>query len=234
MQSGEIAARDRNRSFWKRALLLSARLTGIIAAMFFVGFVVFAGLVQKGSKVALDRADGIVVLTGGEARIAEALKLLQRGYAKRLLISGVNPATTKLELVRLNPQNASLFKCCVDLDQNAINTVSNAEETASWAHKQGFRSLIVVTSSYHMPRSLVELRREFPHARLIPYPIQPPKVDLERWWGDPVSLRILISEYLKLYPSLARYVAARMLPPQPGKAAAGSNACAKVGSAPPC
>ena len=43
-------------------------------------------------------ADAIVVLTGGQARVSEAVRLLEEGHANRLLISGVHPGTTREQL----------------------------------------------------------------------------------------------------------------------------------------
>ena len=41
-------------------------------------------------------------------------------------------------------------------------TRGNAAETAEWARAHQVRSLIVVTSAYHMPRALAELGRDLP------------------------------------------------------------------------
>lgn len=192
-----------------RLLQIAARLVAVALSVLFIGFIVFAGLVIRGPLPDLPRADGIVALTGGEARISEALKLLSQRYGKRLLISGVNRSTTRSELIHLNPASAELFTCCIDLDQHALDTIGNAEQTAAWMRKRGFKSLIVVTSSYHMPRSLIELRRELPDIELIPYPVTPPTFEVNRWWAHPPSLKLLVSEYVKLLPSLIRYAASR-------------------------
>ncbi len=192
-----------------RLLHIAARLGAVAVAAFFIGFVVFTGIAIREPSSNLPHADGIVALTGGEARISEALKLLSQAYGKRLLISGVNPSTTRSELIHLNPESAALFTCCIDLDQHALDTIGNAEQTAAWIRKRGFKSLIVVTSSYHMPRSLIELRRALPDIELIPYPVTPPKFDVDHWWAHPPSLKLLVSEYVKLLPSLVRYTAAR-------------------------
>jgi uncharacterized SAM-binding protein YcdF (DUF218 family) len=157
------------------------------------------------------RADGIVALTGGEERIAEAVRLLADGRAKRLLISGVNPSTSKLELIGLNPRSARLFACCVDLGKRALDTRDNALETTAWAHQRGFHSLIVVTSSYHMPRSLIELRQTMPDVDLIPYAVKPPTLQCERWWSDRFTLFVLAKEYIKLVTAISRYAAHRLL-----------------------
>ncbi|MDX2265481.1 MAG: YdcF family protein [Hyphomicrobiales bacterium] len=203
-------------------LVLAAKLAGALAGAFVVGFLVFTGVVERAAErqaSALRPADGIVALTGGESRVSVAVGLLSRAYGKRLLISGVHPSTSRFHLIRLNPQNAALFRCCIDLDKNALDTAGNAYETAAWARRRGFRSLIVVTSIYHMPRSLMELRRVLPDAVLIPYPVRSPNFDTERWWSHPPSLRLMLAEYLKLFPSLARYAADRVFPDDAGASA---------------
>jgi uncharacterized SAM-binding protein YcdF (DUF218 family) len=71
-----------------------------------------------------------------------------------------------------------------------------------------FKSLIVVTADYHMPRSLAELRRKLPDVELIPYPVQPRNVHVNAWWAHPGTLQLLLSEYAKFMPSFLRcYVA---------------------------
>ena len=148
-------------------------------------------------EVKLERqADGIVVLTGGSSRVADAIELLSEGRGKRLLITGVHRATTTAEIARLVPAYGRLINCCVDLDHSAINTVGNALETKRWAINRRMQSLIIVTSNYHMPRAMAELERQLPEVTLIPFPVVPEKVRTERWW-DPSIARLLLSEYLK-------------------------------------
>lgn len=178
----------------------------IVAFLLLGGLIVFAGAVKPRDNGKSPRADGIVVLTGGEQRVTEALRLLAAGNGKRLLISGVHPKTTRKALVQLNPESARLFNCCIDLDWNARDTVGNADETKAWFEQQGFRSLIVVTSSYHMPRSMVELRRALGDAVLISHPVASDNFHADEWWAYPGTLRLIVSEYLKFLPAVARCV----------------------------
>jgi uncharacterized SAM-binding protein YcdF (DUF218 family) len=147
-----------------------------------------------------------VALTGGSQRIGDAIDLLAQGYAKRLLISGVNENTSRGQISRLNPGQRRLFDCCVDLDYRARNTIGNAIETRRWAEAHAFDSIIVVTSNYHMPRTLVELDHALPNLQKIPYPVAA-TIDPHAWWHNPATARVLFVEYLKF---LAVWVRTRL------------------------
>lgn len=180
-----------------------AGLAGGVVLSFVIGLFSFAAEVSRYDAPPADlRADAIVALTGGTARIADAIGLLEKGTAQRLLITGVHPGNTSQTLASFAPGRDSLFACCVDLVYAALNTAGNAKETRDWAEGRGYQSLIVVTSSYHLPRSLNELRRELPEAELIPHAVVTGHLDLDAWWTDPVTARLLLSEYVKYLMSL--------------------------------
>jgi len=148
--------------------------------------------------VVLDRnADGIVVLTGGTSRVTDALELLASGRGKRLLISGVNPGTTTADIAHQVSGFSRILSCCVDLDYSAINTLGNAVETRRWAVDRGFRSLVIVTSAYHMPRALAEIAHQLPDVALIPYPVVSDRLRIEPWWSNGDTTRLVLSEYFK-------------------------------------
>ena len=175
----------------------------LAVVMLVIGFFIFTGSIER-SQLEPRTADGIAVLTGGAARIDEAMKLLTQQKAKRLLITGVNRTTSTEELKQLASQGDQLFSCCVDIDKEARNTIDNATETSQWVARNHYTSIIVVTSNYHMPRALAELGRVMPGVTLIPYSVVDNNVHLDRWWTYPGTTRLLISEYLKYLPALAR------------------------------
>jgi uncharacterized SAM-binding protein YcdF (DUF218 family) len=198
----EVKRSGRLRCWLRRAFIGAVLLGGLCAA----GFVLFSHLIVEAQSGSVGRADAIVVLTGGEARIPEAVRLLGEGKGRRLLISGVNPVTTRGELAALAPNGKKLFRCCIDVGHEARDTPGNADETRAWVEDRGFRSLIVVTASYHMPRSLAELRRALPDTRLIPYAVNPSNVHIDQWWAHRGTLKLLAIEYVKFVPAFLRCV----------------------------
>jgi uncharacterized SAM-binding protein YcdF (DUF218 family) len=185
-------------------------LVMLAVVMFVIGFFIFTGGIQR-SQPEPRTADGIAVLTGGAARIDEAMKLLTQQKAKRLLITGVNRTTSTEKLKQLASQGDQLFSCCVDIDKEARNTIDNATETSQWVARNHYTSVIVVTSNYHMPRALAELGRVMPGVTLIPYSVVDNNVHLDRWWTFPGTTRLLISEYLKYLPAVARLGATNLM-----------------------
>jgi uncharacterized SAM-binding protein YcdF (DUF218 family) len=180
---------------WLRGTLVAVLATAFVGAA--VGFVGFLSQLRGAESRPAQTADGIVVLTGGSSRVSDAMELLAGGYGKRLLISGVRPTNDASDISRSLSDNQSLLTCCVDLDRSAVNTRSNAQETRRWAHERGFKSLIVVTSNYHMPRAIVELSHAMPDIELIPFAVVGDKWRDEPWWTSGATVRLLLSEYFK-------------------------------------
>jgi uncharacterized SAM-binding protein YcdF (DUF218 family) len=167
------------------------------------GFAFFIYLLPSEETAIQQNADGIVVLTGGTSRINDALELLASGRGKRLLITGVNPGTTMGEIAHQVVDYNRLLSCCVDLDYSALNTLGNAVQARRWVLQHDFHSLIVVTSSYHMPRALAELAHQLPDVVLIPFPVVSDRLRIEPWWSNGATTKLVVSEYLK-------YIAAKL------------------------
>jgi uncharacterized SAM-binding protein YcdF (DUF218 family) len=179
---------------------LTTLIAGMAASLLFVGFFWFAGLADKTGGPAA-RANAIVVLTGKAPRIGAAMTLLSAARGKRLLITGVNRATTKSALKRRFKAYAALLDCCIDLDRQAMNTRGNADQAAKWVKTHGFKSLLLVTSGYHMPRSLLEFRHKMPDIALIAHATGPPS---GRFWQSRAAFRGLLEEYAKYVLALCR------------------------------
>ncbi|HET6839725.1 MAG TPA: YdcF family protein, partial [Bradyrhizobium sp.] len=176
---------------WLRATTLATLAMAFAGAT--IGFVGFLAQLRGTEIKPAGKADGIVVLTGGSSRVSDAMELLAGGYGKRLLISGVHPTNAASDISRSLSDNQSWLSCCVDLDRSAVNTRSNAAETRRWVQERGFKSLIVVTSNYHMPRAILELSHAMPNIQLIPFAVVGERWRDEPWWTSGATLRLLLS-----------------------------------------
>jgi uncharacterized SAM-binding protein YcdF (DUF218 family) len=147
--------------------------------------------------------DAIVVLTGGRLRLEAGLDLLGAGRARKLFVSGVNPHVDRPALMRVAGYSGGDASRIV-LGHDADNTLGNARETAAWIHQEGYRSLRLVTSWYHMKRSLVEFERAMPGVAILAEPVVAAHPDGEDWLGWLDLTTLTIGEYHKYLATLAR------------------------------
>ena len=171
------------------------RIALVAVVVYLAGFVVYVTSLPK-TPHDLRHIQGVVALTGGDTRLDAAVALFEKGIGQRLLISGVNPQTTKAELKKLS-RGGARFDCCADLGYAAEDTHGNAREAAAWARFHHYHTLLIVTARYHMPRSLSEFQIAMPDGAIVPYPVDPESVRLKGWWHDARALRVLHGEYFK-------------------------------------
>lgn len=188
------------------------KLAGFLAGMalgmaiaWFVGFLWFVATVPDRVEDTTSRTDAIVVLTGGSERLATGIALLDSGLAGKLFVSGVHRGVDVGEILRLakNPQPG--LAGAVVLGYSADDTVGNAAETAAWMGGERLTSLRLVTGAYHMPRSLLEFRRQLPGVALIPHPVFPDAVKSREWWRWPGTAALLATEYSKYLAAFVRH-----------------------------
>jgi uncharacterized SAM-binding protein YcdF (DUF218 family) len=171
------------------------RLGSLLVLLYALGFVLFAFTLGKPAVANAPATDAAVVLTGGPGRIEHAIDVLKARKAERLLVDGVDPSVTKADLARRIPGSARWLACCVDLGSESVDTRSNAEEAGRWLAGHQYRSLRLITSDWHMRRSLYEFHRALPKR----YQILPDAVRTEP------SFLTLFGEYNKF---LLRRIAA--------------------------
>ena len=196
-------------AMWRAMRVLRNTTFGVLGfgLLFLCGFASFATHVSKlTTPDNPTRADAIIVLTGGQARLGAALDLLKSGKGERLLISGVHPMADKDDLRAATGGDRKLFSCCIDIDYAALDTVGNAEESAKWVKSHDYDKVILVTQNYHMPRTLLEMGRLLGDAELEPYPVVNSRIDEGGWMTRPEALRVLFTEYNKYLLAVARGV----------------------------
>ena len=150
--------------------------------------------------------EAIVVLTGGSSRLEEGLSLLAQNKAKKLFVSGVYRGVDVRRLLALSQGNPEELVCCVKLGYAAVSTQGNAAETKAWIDFEGFRTIRLVTSSYHMPRSIKEFSYQMPDVTVIPHAVFPKQFKLNEWWRWPGTANLLLTEYIKFLMSSLRHL----------------------------
>lgn len=197
----------------RRFLRNAIGLVLVLAIVWLIGLWRFAAAIPGEVTAPERQTDAIVVLTGGSLRVEGGLRLLADGKAKKLFISGVYRGVDVTELLHVSRQSPDSVACCVVLGHAADNTLGNARETAQWMESEGYRSLRLVTASYHMPRSMLEFTRAMPDIEIVPNPVFPEFMQEGAWWQSRRSAALIASEYSKYLAAMVRpYVPAALLP----------------------
>jgi hypothetical protein len=77
-------------------------------------------------------------------------------------VSGVDPEVRPGEFSAEFGVGPEQMECCVTLGFAAVDTRSNAAETAKWVAQNDVRSLRLVTTDWHMRRAAGEIERTLP------------------------------------------------------------------------
>ncbi|HEY1385383.1 MAG TPA: YdcF family protein [Dongiaceae bacterium] len=180
----------------------------LVLVIWLGGFLAFAAAIPPRVHDPDKPVDAIVVLTGGDVRLAEGFALLDKGLAKKLLISGVADGIKLPDLLKTlngSPQpSAAVLECCVTLGYDARSTEGNARESLKWLGENGFTSIRLVTANYHMNRSILEFRRVMPGIEIVPNPVFPRQLQDPYWFARPGTLALLFNEYHKYIAAAAR------------------------------
>jgi len=173
-----------------------AILALLIAIFWLTGLVMFVEKIPRAPATS-DVTDVVVVLTGGAGRIDRGVELLARNKAREMLISGVGTDVRLQDLISDSDLSPQILQCCVTLGRAARDTRENAIEAAGWAASRNISSIRLVTSDFHMPRSLLEFERRLPHTQILPEPVSVRNIQIDGWWSRPGTALLLAGEYTK-------------------------------------
>ncbi len=176
-----------------RKLILTSLL--IILAAWFIGFVCFVKAIYSYPLDDNTHTEAIIALTGGRNRIAEAVRLLNDNKSERLFISGVAKDTSLRLIEKQNNINIRNDEQ-VSIGKEATNTIGNALETKSWIDRNHIKSIRLVTSNYHLPRSSIEFRSVDPELKIIEHPVYSEKIR-KKWWKSWHTFSLIFAEYNK-------------------------------------
>ena len=163
--------------------------------IWFAGFAMFNHVINHYIIDNNTKTSAIVVLTGGRYRLSKAIDLLNVNMADKLFISGVQKNISLSDLKRRKDINVQT-KRPIKLGYNAKNTIGNAIESNTWLKQEKINSIRLVTSNYHLPRSVEEFKCQNPDLNIIVHPVFSDKVH-KKWWKSWKSFNLLFVEYNK-------------------------------------
>lgn len=182
---------------WGRLIVTAFALVAALLAAWIWGLILFIDRIPGSVEDKERHTDAIIVLTGGTLRLEKGFELLSSGISGKLLVSGVARGIQMEEILGAAGLAPEELDCCVTLGYMAEDTGSNAIESAVWIRTNKISSVRLVTSSYHMPRSLLEFHATVPGIEIVPHPVFPQHVMVDEWWARPGTASLVIAEYNK-------------------------------------
>ena len=132
------------------------------------GFLIFLKKIHYTQISFNYKTDGIAVLTGGKGRINLGLDLFNKNRNLRLIISGVDKKVSDRSIIPNNLIN----KFNITIDKDSETTYDNAKVINNWTSKHKLQNVAIITSYYHMPRSMMLIRSLTPTINFYAYPVE--------------------------------------------------------------
>ncbi len=174
-----------------KALLSLLMLAVLIVTALFIDFT-YKTFSARPRQV---QVDAIVVLAGGKGRVEEGVRLFKERRANWLFLVGVDPTVRKSDLYRTKQGDPSSDN--VILEKLSRNTLENAIYGRDILAEHKVRSVLLITSRYHLKRSAILFRNALPpEVSVYPYPVDSSNVK-EEWWHHVGTFRLLFSEFYK-------------------------------------
>lgn len=174
-----------------KALITLLAVILVVLAMLFIDFT-YKTFSYRPREV---KADAIVVLAGGKGRVEEGVRLYREGKADWLFFIGVDPSVRRSDLYR--PRRGDPSPDGVVLEKSSRNTLENAIYGRDVIMDKDVRSILLITSRYHMKRASILLRNALPKdVAIYPYPVDTKNLK-ETWWSHEGSFRLLFGEFYK-------------------------------------
>lgn len=142
-----------------------------------------------------EQVDAIVVLAGGKGRIDEGVRLFRERRATWLFLVGVDPSVRKTDLYRPRPGDPSADQ--VVLEKTSRNTLENAIYGRDALLGKPVKSVLLITSRYHLKRATILFRNALPReVAIYPHPVDSDNIKKD-WWYHDGTFKLLFSEFYK-------------------------------------
>ena len=185
----------KKKNFFPTVKKLGIAAGALLVIAWLCGFAAFANRINNYPLDDTTHTGAVIALTGGRYRIAEAVNILNQGKADKLFISGVSRKSSLDDIKKRQKLNIN-DESGVSLGHQARDTIGNARETVAWLQKNNISSIRLVTSNYHVERSIAEFKARDPNLKIIPHPVYSDKVE-KKWWKSWHTFSLIFSEYNK-------------------------------------
>ena len=146
------------------------------------------------------RVDAIVVLSGGLGRVEEGLKLLKADKGEYLIISGVDKNSDINSIFFLHNPLDFVDNKRIILEKSSSSTFENARDVKKIIDRRGFKSIILITSAYHIKRAGFTFLRVFTDdVEIFYHTVSTENFNEQAWWKDRNSTLLVLTEFMKFY-----------------------------------
>jgi len=180
----------------KRIFKFCLYMSSAIVLLLLIEAIYFYRIIQRENT--LTKADAIIVFNGFRERVEAGYKLANLGHAPNLVVT----AADAYHLSNYNrkyglPGSVNLIR-----EDKARTTFENAYYAGEIISKNRFRSIILVTSLYHLPRSLF-LCRAMLIGQDIKVQIHSPPAGRDKLWFTSSGRKLIHKEMLRFWGSLS-------------------------------
>ncbi|WP_419662575.1 conserved uncharacterized protein, DUF218 [Desulfosarcina variabilis str. Montpellier] len=146
----------------------------------------------------------IVAFQGADGRASEAYHLIDRGRAPTLIISPATPSQLKAYDRLYQPTKK--FESIIE--QQARTTFENALYTAHIIKRYGFKSVILITSWNHTPRSyfLLNMLLLGSDIDVKIKSVATGRLDQGNWFRHAIGWKMIYNEMLETWGSLVEWI----------------------------
>ncbi len=182
-----------------RTPLLAGLLVGaVLIAVALAAFKDFVDGLDRPPPPLPVRVDVIVALSGGSGRFEEAIRLLREGRAPVLFLVGFQPRAVAARLAAEPGVAALARQGRIVVEPRSGSTLEDAERTRALVADRGARSVLLITSGYHMRRADLTFRTLLPASvDLHTWPVRSSTFRSGLWYQDESSRRVVFTEFLK-------------------------------------
>ena len=178
--------------------ILCIYIFSLFLVLLILGFFNFLKVIKYTDEIIGKNIDGIAILTGGKGRIDLGLDLFTKQSNIKLIISGVDrKVSVKSVLPSKFQENKRIY-----IDQVSESTFENAVIIKDWAKKNQLYNIYIITSYYHMPRSMLLLNKFKEEVNYYAYPVKKEKSSHSNFLPDILFTLFLMQEYIKYLLSL--------------------------------